>query len=178
MIETRFENSFVGRSKLGMLLISDVLGIAIWNRTLDIGVFWQWAIIGGVVVELYFKGIQSVKWIKRVVHFIITLFWRCWTINRCEINSIWSICRWYRIFGSVYDGVYMSSIGGSWPDEEVTKNIFSTNNTLHLIIMMISVVLCKINEEIHYVSIFHNHVVRIWLRNRPAKLSWNPNKNS
>ena len=37
--------------------------------------------------------------------------------------------------------------------------------------MMISVVLCKINEEINYVSIFHNHVVRIWLRNRPAKLS-------
>ena len=27
-------------------------------------------------------------------------------------------------------------------------------------------------------SIFHNHVVRIWLRNRPAKLSWNRNKNS
>ena len=37
--------------------------------------------------------------------------------------------------------------------------------------MMISVVLCKINEEINYVSIFHNHVVRIWFRSRPAKLS-------
>ena len=34
--------------------------------------------------------------------------------------------------------------------------------------MMISVVLCKINEEINYVSIFHNHMVQIWLRNRPA----------
>ena len=41
------------------------------------------------------------------------------------------------------------------------KIFFSTNNTFHLIIMMISVVLCKINEEINYVSIFHNHVVRI-----------------
>ena len=27
--------------------------------------------------------------------------------------------------------------------------------------MMIEVVLCKINEEINYVSVFHNHVVRI-----------------
>ena len=41
------------------------------------------------------------------------------------------------------------------------KIFFSTNNVFHLIIMMISVVLCKINEEINYVSIFHNHVVRI-----------------
>ena len=41
---------------------------------------------------------------------------------------------------------------------------------------MISVVLCKINEEINYVSIFHNHVVWIWLRNPPAKLLWNRNK--
>ena len=91
------------------------------------------------------------------------------------------ICRWHRIFGSIYDGVYirdgMSSIGDSWTDE-VTKNIFLNNNTFHLIIMMISVVLCKINEEINYVSIFHNHVVRILLHNRPAKLSWNRNKNS
>ena len=45
-------------------------------------------------------------------------------------------------------------------------------------IMMISVLSCKIDEEINYVSIFHNHVVRIWLRNRPSKLSWNGNKNS
>ena len=43
--------------------------------------------------------------------------------------------------------------------------------------MMIGVVLCKINEEINFLSIFHNHVVRIWLRNRPAKLMWNRNKN-
>ena len=43
--------------------------------------------------------------------------------------------------------------------------------------MTIKVVLCKINEEINYVSVFHNHVVRIWLRNRPAKLVWNRNKN-
>ena len=34
------------------------------------------------------------------------------------------------------------------------KIFFSTNNTFHLIIMMISVALCKINEEINYVSIF------------------------
>ena len=58
------------------------------------------------------------------------------------------------------------------------KIFFSTNNTFHLIIMMISVLLCKINEEIKYASIFHNHVVQIWSRNRPAKLSWNRNKNS
>ena len=45
-------------------------------------------------------------------------------------------------------------------------------------IMMISLVLCKFNEEMNYVSIFHNYVVWIWLRNRPAKLSWNRNKNS
>ena len=44
--------------------------------------------------------------------------------------------------------------------------------------MMIEVVLCKINEEINYVSVFHNHVVPIWLRNRPAKLLWNRNKNT
>ena len=56
------------------------------------------------------------------------------------------------------------------------KISFSTNNTFHLIIMMISVLLCKFYEEINYVPIFHNHVVRIWLRNRPAKLSWNCNK--
>ena len=31
--------------------------------------------------------------------------------------------------------------------------------------MMILVVLCKINEKIDYLSIFHDHVVRIWLRN-------------
>ena len=81
----------------------------------------------------------------------------------------------WRVKDSIRDG--MSSIGDSWTDE-VTKNIFLNNNTFHLIIMMISVVLCKINEEINYVSIFHNHVVRIWLHNRPAKLSWNRNKNS
>ena len=37
----------------------------------------------------------------------------------------------------------MLSIGYSWPVEDVTKIFFSTNNTLHLIIMMISVVQCK-----------------------------------
>ena len=44
--------------------------------------------------------------------------------------------------------------------------------------MMIDVVLCKINEEINYVAVFHNHVVRIWLRNQLAKLMWNRNKNT
>ena len=34
-------------------------------------------------------------------------------------------------------------------------------NTSHLIIMKISVVLCKINEKINYLSIYHDHVVRI-----------------
>ena len=53
------------------------------------------------------------------------------------------------------------SIGDTCPVEEVTKIFFLTNDTFHSIIMMISVVLCKINEEINYVSIFHNHVVRI-----------------
>ena len=72
----------------------------------------------------------------------------------------------------------MPSIGDSWPVEGVTKNIFSTRNTSHLIIMMISVVLYKINEKINYLSIFHKHVVRIWLRNWRAKLSGNRNKNS
>ena len=71
----------------------------------------------------------------------------------------------------------MPWIGDSWPVEDVIKNIFSTNNTFHLIIMKISVVLCKITEEMNYLSIFHNHVVWIWLCNRPAKLSWNRNKN-
>ena len=75
-----------------------------------------------------------------------------------------NICRWHRIFSSVY----MPSIGDSWPIEEVTKIFFSSSNTPHLIIMMISVVLCKIHEKINYLSIFHNHVVRIWLRNWPA----------
>ena len=84
------------------------------------------------------------------------------------------ICRWHRIYGSVN----MPSIGDSWPVEEVTKNIFSTSNTSHLIIMMISVVLCKISEKINYLSIFHDHVVRIWLRNGQAKLLWNRHKNS
>ena len=69
--------------------LGEVWGIAIWNTTLDIGVFWQWAIIDGVVVEPYFKGTQPVKRIKRAVHFIITLFWIYWTINRRQINSIW-----------------------------------------------------------------------------------------
>ena len=168
------------RSKLGVCLI----GIAVWNTKLDIGVFLQWAIIGEVVVEPYFKGIQPVKRIKRVVHFIITLFleildhWQ--TSNQFDMKISVDDIAFSVVFTTVFtvyirDG--MSSIGDSWTDE-VTKNIFLNNNTFHLIIMMISVVLCKINEEINYVSIFHNHVVRIWLHNRPAKLSWNRNKNS
>ena len=67
----------------------------------------------------------------------------------------------------------MPSITDLWPVEEVTKFFFSTNNTFHLIIMMNGVVLYKSNEEINYVSVFRNLVVRIWLRNRPAKLLWN-----
>ena len=72
----------------------------------------------------------------------------------------------------------MPSIGDFWPVKEVTKFFFSTSNTSYLIIMMISVVLCKINEKINNLSIFHDHVVWIWLCNWPAKLSWNRNKNS
>ena len=34
------------------------------------------------MVVPYFKGIQPVKRIKRVVHFIITLFWRYGTIKQ------------------------------------------------------------------------------------------------
>ena len=142
--------------------------MAVWNTTLDIGVFWQWAIIGGVVVEPYFKGIQPVK----------HCFGDIGPLTDVKSIRYEDICRWHRIFGSIYDGVYMSSIGDSWTDKVTKKYFFSTNNTFHLIIMMISVVLCKINEEINYVSIFHNHVVRIWLCNRPAELSWNRNKNS
>ena len=79
---------------------------------------------------------------------------------------------------SFFSSVYMPSFGNPWPIVEVTNNIFSTNNTFHSIIMMTGVVLSKINEEINYVSVFHNHMVRIWLRNRPAKLLWNRNKNT
>ena len=96
---------------------------------------------------------QPVKRIKRVVHFIITLFWRYWTIYRHQINSI-SVDD--IAFSVVFTCRRSMSIGDSWPVEEVTKNIFSTNNTFHSIIMMISVVLCKISEEMNYVSIFHN----------------------
>ena len=35
-----------------------------------------------------------------------------------------------------------------------------------------------VHINVSNVSIFHNHVVQIWLCNRPAKLSWNRNKNS
>ena len=38
------------------------------------GSFRQWAIIGGVVVEPYFKGIELIKLVKWVVYLIITLF--------------------------------------------------------------------------------------------------------
>ena len=47
------------------------------------------------------------------------------------------------------------------PSKKSPKIFFSTSNTSHLIIMMISVVLCKINGKINYLSIFHDHVVRI-----------------
>ena len=59
-----------------------------------------------------------------------------------------------------------------------SNQLWRVNDSPHLIIMLISVVLCKIHEKINYLSIFHNHVVRIWLRNKPAKLSWNRNKSS
>ena len=172
-METRFENSCGRRSKLGMCLILDVFGdrnvkFEAWHRR-----FWQWAIIGAVVVEPYFKGIQPLKLVKRIVHFILTLFWRYWTIDRHKSIQYENICRWHLIFGSVY----MPSIGDPWPIGEVTKFFFSTNNTFHSIIIKIGVVLCKINEEINYVSVFHNHV-RIWLRNWPVKLMWNGNKNT
>ena len=84
------------------------------------------------------------------------------------------ISMWHHIFGSVH----MPSIWDLWPIKEVTKNIFLTNNTFHSIIMMIEVVSCKIDEEINYVSAFHNHVVGNWLRNQPAKLPRNRNKNT
>ena len=124
-----------------------------------------------VVVEPNFKGIQPVKRIKRVVHFIITLFWRYLTINRHQVNSIWRYLSMTSHFCYCLHEVLD-------PSKKTPKIYFSTNNTFHLIIMMISVVLCKINEEINYVSIFHKHVVRILLRNRPVKLLWNRNKKS
>ena len=78
------------------------------------------------------------------------------------------ISRWHLIFG----GVYMPSITRSVTNQISQKIFFQqiTQSTRYLVIMMIGVILCKINEEINYVSVFHNNVVRIWLRNRPAKL--------
>ena len=83
IIENRFENS--PRSKLRVHLIVEVLEIAMWN----IRFFLKWLIIGGVLVKPYIKGIQSLKLVKWVFHFITTLFWRYWIINRYQINSIW-----------------------------------------------------------------------------------------
>ena len=86
--------------------------------------FWQWAIIGWVVVESYFKGIQPVKRIKGVVRFIITLFSIYWTINRRQINSIWRYLEMTSHFRWWLHCVYMPLIGDSWPVEEVTKIFF------------------------------------------------------
>ena len=167
------------RSKLGVPLILEVLGSQCEIQGLTSEFFLLWAIIGRVVVEPYFKGIQR---IKRVVHLLVTLLWR--SIGPlADIKSIRyeDICRWHRIFGTG-GSVYMPSINVDRRflsrRRSYQKIFFSTNNTFPSIIMMISVVLCQIDEEINYVSIFHNQVVRIWLRNRPAKLSWNRNKNS
>ena len=48
--------------------------------------------------------------------------------------------------------------------------------------MMIKVVLCEIDEEINYISVFHNHMtlhmIQICLGNQLAKLPWNHNQNS
>ena len=172
-----FENSSVGRSKLGCVLYWR-FGIAIWNRRLDIQVFLQWAIVGGVVVETYFKGIQLLKRIKWVVHFMIALFWRYWTIKRHQILSDREIFEDdIAIFGIVYK-VFTCLQSEIFDRSNMSPQIYFNKNTFFFIIMMISVVLCKINEEINYVSIFHIHVVQIWLRNRQAKLSWNRIQNS
>ena len=129
IIETRFENSSGRRSKLGVRIILEVFGdrnvkFEAWHQR-----FWQWAIIGGFVVEPYFKGIQPLKLVKWVVHFIITLFWRHWTIDRLQINSIWryNVSESDISFSVVF--TCMPSIGNPWPIGEVTKNIFSTHST-------------------------------------------------
>ena len=139
IIETRFENSSGRRSKLGVCIILVVFGdrnvkFEAWHRR-----FWQWAIIGGVVVEPYFKGIQPLKLVKWVVHFIITLFWRHWTIDRLQINSIWryNVCiwKWHLIFGSVYMHAVDRKSVTHWRSHK--KYFF---NTFHSIIMMIGVI--------------------------------------
>ena len=120
-----------------------------------------------------FQGNPTIKTIKRVVHFMIVL----------EILDHRQTSNQFDMTISVGDISFLVVFTCRRSEIREThrrshKNIFSTNNTFHLIIMMIGVVLCKINEEINYVSAFHYHVVRIWLRNRSANLLWNRNKNT
>ena len=170
------------RSKLGVCLTLEVLGSQYEIRSLTSEFFFTVSNNRWSCGRAIFQGNPASKTNKTSSPFHNNIvFGDIGPLTDVKSIRYEDICRWHRIFGSIYDGVYirdgMSSIGDSWTNE-VTKNIFLNNNTFHLIIMMISVVLCKINEEINYVSIFHNHVVRIWLHNRPAKLSWNRNKNS
>ena len=147
-----------------MRLILEVLRIAMWNTRLAIGVFLtvndnRWS-CGRAI----FHGNPASKTNKTSSPFhnniVLKILDHQQTSNQFDMKI------------SVHDIAFsvLPSIGDSWPVEEVTKNIFSTNSTFHSIIMMTSVALCKMNEEINYVSIFHNHVVRILLRNRRVKL--------
>ena len=71
--------------------------------------------------------------------------------------------------GNVY---ITTSIGHPWPVEQVIK-IFSIRVPLDDLTTIL-VILRETDEEINCVSVFQNQVtlwmVRIWLRNRPAKL--------
>ena len=75
IIGTCFENLSGRRPKLMVHLILEFL-FTKWNAKPYMAhlksEFLQWAIIGGVVVEQYFKGIEHLKLVKRVVYLIIT----------------------------------------------------------------------------------------------------------
>ena len=83
------------------------------------------------MVEPYFKGIQPVKRIKRVVHFIITLFWRYWTTNRRQIDikfdmkiSVDDIA-----FSGVFTTVFTCRRSDILEPTKSPKNIFSQQIT-------------------------------------------------
>ena len=147
-----------------------------WNTRLDIGGFFTVSDNMWSCGRAIFQGSPASKTNKTSSPFhnniALEILDQYIKSIRCE-----EICRWRRIFGSVY----MPSINVDrrlLSRRRSHQKFFFQQITVHSIIMMISVVLCKINEEINHVSSFLNHVVRIWLRNRPAKLSWNCNKNS
>ena len=144
IIETRFEYLSGRRPKLRVRLILEVLQSLTMARVTS--EFWQWVIIGGVVVQPYFKGIEPLKLVKRVVYLIITLFQRCWNINRHQIKSISG--------GDIVFSVVFTCRRSEIRDPSMmSSKIFSTNHTFHSIITVNEVVLCKNSEyKKNYVS--------------------------